>query len=68
MDFKNNFFTSGVDALMELGDTSTLVSKEVLSSRDGPRVAADGMDVLLGCGLCLFFHNLGLMPPHSFLQ
>ena len=45
---KKNFFTSGVDALMELGDTSTLVSKEALSSRDGPRVAADGMDVLLG--------------------
>ena len=33
---------------MELGDTSTLVSKEVLSSLDGPRVAADGMEVLLG--------------------
>ena len=48
MDFKKNFFTSGVDALMELGGTSTLVSKEVLSSRDQPRVAADGMDVLLG--------------------
>ena len=37
-----------VAALMELGDTYTLVSKEALSSRDGPRVAADGMDVLLG--------------------
>ena len=48
MDFKKNFFTSGVDALMELDGTSTLVSKEVLSSRDEPRVAADGMDVLLG--------------------
>ena len=33
---------------MELGDTSTLVSKEVLSSRGEPRVAAGGMDVLLG--------------------
>ena len=48
MDFKKNFFTSGVDALMELGGTSTLVSKEVLSSRDEHRVAADGMDVSLG--------------------
>ena len=48
MDFKKNFFTSGVDALMELGNTSTLVSKEALSSRDGPMVAADGMDVV-GC-------------------
>ena len=48
MDFKKNFFTFGVDALMELGGTSTLVSKEVLSSRDEPRVAADGMDVSLG--------------------
>ena len=33
---------------MELGVTSTLVSKEALSSRDEPRVAADGMNVLLG--------------------
>ena len=48
MDFKKNFFTSGVDELMELGGTSTLVSKEVISSQDEPMVSADGMDVSLG--------------------